>query len=116
MPLRLLEERCRRLIQLMQEGSAAIERQDARALNSLSAASLELIAQIERAWCLTLSTADGRVDHADWEELRKLMAEAMNRSALNQQRMRRVKVDTGVQGKYLNSLHIPLPTSPSTRA
>ena len=102
MPQRLLEERCRKLIELMQEGVAAIERQDVPALNRVSAASLELLAQIERGWCLALGVADGRTDHAELTDLRTLMSAALTRSVLTQQRISRVKVDTEVKGKYWN--------------
>lgn len=116
MPLQLLEERYRRLIELMQEGVAAIERQDGAALNRVSAASLDLLAQIERGWCLALGVADGRTDHADLADLRTLMSEVLTRSVLTQQRIPRVKVDTEVRGKYWSSLQIPPPTSHSTTA
>jgi len=88
MPLRFLEERCQRFIELMREGSAAIERKDATGLESISATSEELLAQIERACYLTLSAADVLGDNAEWGRLRQLLTEAIDRSAQNQRRIR----------------------------
>jgi hypothetical protein len=87
MRLRILQERCRRFIELMHQGSAAIERGDAAALSAVTVASEVLFRQIEQGWHLAVNTAD-RADEYEWVRLRTLIAEAAVQSQHNQAKLR----------------------------
>jgi len=87
MTLEYLENRCQRFFELMQEGSAAIERKDATTLMAVSAASDELLGQIERAWYLAVDSTAVSGDRAEWARLRDLIAEAIECSSKNQRRV-----------------------------
>jgi hypothetical protein len=87
MSLRILEERCRRFIELMQQGSAAIDRRDGAALSAVSVASEELFQQIERGWLLVVSNAERPDEYEEWARLRALIAEAAIRSQQNQAKL-----------------------------
>jgi hypothetical protein len=86
MTLEMLEERCQRFIDLMRQGSAAIDRQDAIVLEAVSRSSEILLDQIEQAWHLALSEPDA-VSTGSWERLRLLMRAALDQSAENQRKM-----------------------------
>lgn len=85
MTFALLEERCRRFIELMHEGSLAIDQHDVEAVERVSLASEALLAQIEQGWYLVLG--DSERPEGDLEGLRQLMREALDRSQENQRRL-----------------------------
>jgi len=87
MALEYLENHCQRFLELMQQGTDAINRKDATTLLAVSAASDELLAQIERAWYQVFDSSDVQPDGAEWARLRTLLAEAMVCSSQNQRRI-----------------------------
>jgi hypothetical protein len=86
MALEMLEERCQRFIDLMRQGSAAIDRQDAIVLEAVSRSSEILLEQIERDWHLALTEPEVAAG-GSWERLRLLMRAALDQSAENQRKM-----------------------------
>src|SRR5574341_1981191 len=86
MTLEMLEERCQRFIDLMRQGSAAIDRQDAIVLEAVSRSSEILLEQIERGWHHALTEPEA-AGGGSWERLRLLMRAALDQSAENQRKM-----------------------------
>ena len=87
MTLEMLEERCQRFIDLMRQGSVAIDQQDAIILEAVSRSSEVLLEQIEREWLIALAEPEAAAVGADWERLRRLMRAALDQSAENQRKM-----------------------------
>lgn len=87
MTLEMLEERCQRFIDLMRQGSVAIDRQDAIVLEAVSRSSEVLLEQIERGWHLAMAAPEAAAGGASWERLRLLMRVALDQSAENQRKM-----------------------------
>lgn len=87
MTLEMLEERCQRFIDLMRQGSVAIDQQDAIILEAVSRSSEVLMEQIERGWYLAMAEPEAAGVGADWERLRRLMRAALDQSAENQRKM-----------------------------
>jgi len=87
MTLEMLEERCQRFIDLMRQGSAAIDQQDAIILEAVSRSSEVLLEQIERDWYLAMAAPEATAMGANWERLRMLMRAALDQSVENQRKM-----------------------------
>jgi hypothetical protein len=87
MTLEHLERRCWQFIDLMQQGSQAIEREDALTLEAVSRASERLLEQIEIGWHLALTGPEGSAGENAWQRVRLLIKEALEQSAENQRKM-----------------------------
>ena len=87
MTLEMLEERCQRFIDLMRQGSVAIEQQDAIILEAVSRSSEVLLEQIERGWHLAMAAPEAAAVGTNWERVRMLMQAALDQSAENQRKM-----------------------------
>lgn len=90
MSLAMLEERCKRFMDLMGQASVAIDQQDAIILEAVSRSTEVLLEQIERSWYLAMAGPERTLDDEDletWERLRLFMQRAMHQSAENQRKM-----------------------------
>ena len=77
----------RSFIDLMRQGSVAIEQQDAIILEAVFRSSEVLLEQIERGWHLAMAAPEAAAVGTNWERVRMLMRAALDQSAENQRKM-----------------------------
>lgn len=86
-PLASLEEQYRRLICIMEAGSAALERQDIPAVEACSRSSEQLVAHIATLFHQALAEEGRNANEAAWTQLIHVIHDAQECSEQNRQRM-----------------------------